>query len=211
LGLHVGGLNVLLTSLIVIAVVIGLQMVGVVLMSAMIVAPGAAARQWTDRLGAMVGLSALFGALAGVSGALISSVENQLPTGPVIVLAISAIVATSLLFAPNRGLIWEWARRQRGKQHLQTAAVLEALYHMGLHHGDPEHAHSLRSLQAALPKQVTVRSLEALAERGLVRRADADHWGLTPIGVQYLQTILHELRVERRQPELQAAAEEVPA
>lgn len=211
LGLRVGGLNVLLTSLIVIAVVIGLQMVGVVLMSAMIVAPGVAARQWTDRLGVMVGLSALFGAAAGVAGALISSIQSQLPTGPVIVLVISAIVAFSLLLAPNRGLIWEWARRQRSKQQLQTAAVLEALYHMALHHGDPLRAHSLRSLQAALPKQVTERSLEALAERGLVRRADADHWGLTPVGVHYLQTILHELRVERRQPQVHAEIEEVPA
>lgn len=211
LGLRVGGLNVLLTSLIVIAVVIGLQMVGVVLMSAMIVAPGVAARQWTDRLGVMVGLSALFGAAAGVAGALISSIQSQLPTGPVIVLVISAIVAFSLLLAPNRGLIWEWARRQRSKQQLQTAAVLEALYHMALHHGDPLHAHSVRSLQAALPRQVTERSLEALAERGLVRRADADHWGLTPVGVHYLQTILHELRVERRQPQVHTAVEEVPA
>lgn len=211
LGLRVGGLNVLLTSLIVIAVVIGLQMVGVVLMSAMIVAPGVAARQWTDRLGVMVGLSALFGAAAGVAGALISSIQSQLPTGPVIVLVISAIVAFSLLLAPNRGLIWEWARRQRSKQQLQTAAVLEALYHMALHHGDPLHAHSVRSLRAALPRHVTERSLEALAERGLVRRADADHWGLTPVGVQYLQTILHELRVERRQPQAHAEIEEVPA
>ena len=211
LGLRVGGLNVLLTSLIVIAVVIGLQMVGVVLMSAMIVAPGVAARQWTDRLGVMVGLSALFGAAAGVAGALISSIQSQLPTGPVIVLVISAIVAFSLLLAPNRGLIWEWARRQRSKQQLQTAAVLEALYHMALHHGDPLHAHSVRSLRAALPRHVTERSLEALAERGLVRRADAGHWGLTPVGVQYLQTILHELRVERRQPQAHAEIEEVPA
>jgi manganese/zinc/iron transport system permease protein len=42
-------LDVLLTTLLVIAIVIGLQTVGVVLMSAMIVAPAAAARQWTDK------------------------------------------------------------------------------------------------------------------------------------------------------------------
>ena len=50
LGQPVRGLNVLLTSLLVVAIVIGLQSVGVVLMSALVVAPGAAARQWTDRL-----------------------------------------------------------------------------------------------------------------------------------------------------------------
>ena len=57
-------LQALLTSLIVIAIVIGLQSVGVVLMSALIIAPAVAARQWTDRLSIMVCLSALFGLLS---------------------------------------------------------------------------------------------------------------------------------------------------
>ena len=73
LGFPVRWLDVGLTTLLVIAIVIGLQTVGVVLMSAMIIAPPAAARQWTDRLGLMVMLSMLFGALAGVSGALLSA------------------------------------------------------------------------------------------------------------------------------------------
>ena len=64
LGLPVRGLDLLLTTLLVVAIVIGLQTVGVVLMSAVIVAPAAAARQWTDRLGVMVGLAAAFGALS---------------------------------------------------------------------------------------------------------------------------------------------------
>src|SRR3990172_3140392 len=51
LGVPVRTLDVLLTSLLVVSIVIGLQIVGVVLMSAMVVAPAAAARQWTDRLG----------------------------------------------------------------------------------------------------------------------------------------------------------------
>jgi manganese/zinc/iron transport system permease protein len=73
LGFPVRILDILLTTLLVIAIVIGLQTVGVVLMSAMVVAPAAAARQWTDRLGVMVTVSGIFGALAGVSGALVSS------------------------------------------------------------------------------------------------------------------------------------------
>ncbi len=45
LGLPVTLLEVVLTAMIALAVVIGLQMVGVVLMAAMIIAPAAAARQ----------------------------------------------------------------------------------------------------------------------------------------------------------------------
>lgn len=127
LGLPVGAFDVLITTLIVVAVVVGLQMVGVVLMSAMIVAPGVAARQWTDRLSVMVGLSATFGAIAGVAGALISSMSRNTPTGPVIVLVISAIVGVSLLFAPNRGIVWESIRQGRNRRRLQAQMAHEAL------------------------------------------------------------------------------------
>ncbi len=118
LGLPIRALDVLLTTLLVVAIVIGLQTVGVVLMSAMLIAPAAAARQWTDSLGVMVGLAVLFGILAGVSGALISSVVPRLPTGPTIVLSVSAIVVISLFLAPRRGLVWRWMRERRStRQH----------------------------------------------------------------------------------------------
>ncbi len=125
LGFRVRRLDILLTTLIVIAVVIGLQTVGVVLMSAMIVAPGVAARQWTNRLGWMVALAALFGALAGVTGAILSSLDNALPTGPVIVLVITGIALVSLFFARERGLVWEWTQRRANRRRLRAALQAE--------------------------------------------------------------------------------------
>jgi manganese/zinc/iron transport system permease protein len=121
LGFPMRRLEVLITLLLVVAIVIGLQAVGVVLMSAMIVAPAAAARQWTDRMGLMVVLSALFGATAGVVGTAFSSVASGLATGPVIVLCISAIAAFSLLFAPNRGVVWAWWRRRAQRRTFASA------------------------------------------------------------------------------------------
>jgi manganese/zinc/iron transport system permease protein len=131
IGYPVRVLDVLLTTLIVVAIVLGLQAVGVVLMSAMIVAPAAAARQWTNRLGVMVLLSALFGALAGVSGATISSTQTHLPTGPVIVVCVSAIVLFSLCFAPNRGLLWAWFARRRKREELMRAMAAADAAHGG--------------------------------------------------------------------------------
>jgi len=116
-GLPVGRLDLLLTTLTVIAVVIGLKAVGVVLMTALLVAPGAAARQWTNRLGLMVVLAAAFGALAGAGGTVLAhhlGAIRAVPTGPTIVLLASAIVALSLLFGPARGLVWDvWRARAR--------------------------------------------------------------------------------------------------
>jgi manganese/zinc/iron transport system permease protein len=121
LGFPMPLLEVGITLLLVVAIVIGLQAVGVVLMSAMIVAPAAAARQWTDRLGLMVMLSGLFGAAAGVTGTAISGLASGLSTGPVIVLCISGIAAFSLLFGGSRGIVWAWLRRWRNRQALGDA------------------------------------------------------------------------------------------
>ncbi len=122
IGLPVRALDILLTSLLTVAIVLGLQAVGAVLMSAMLVAPAVAARQWTDRLGYMVLLAALFGAIAGVSGTLLSSSASRLPTGPTIVLCATLFVGLSFALAPNRGLVWHWVRHRRDKEHLKPAA-----------------------------------------------------------------------------------------
>jgi manganese/zinc/iron transport system permease protein len=93
-------LDNILTMLIVAAIVIGLQTVGVILMSSMLIAPAAAARQWTTRLRSMALLSIFFAVSAGIIGALVSSHADRLPTGPAIVVVLSSFVLCSLLCAP---------------------------------------------------------------------------------------------------------------
>jgi manganese/zinc/iron transport system permease protein len=189
LGFPMQLLEILLTALLVIAVVIGLQAVGVVLMSAMIVAPAAAARQWTDRLGLMVLLAGIFGAIAGVSGAVISSLGRGLSTGPVIVLCISAIVLISLLFAPNRGMVWNWLRQRRTRQQWQSRQILDNLYWMAAGHDDLEHPHSAAALQVLRRGRRSVRqSLDQLADAKLVRHVDGDRWALTQSGIAAVES-----------------------
>ncbi len=121
IGLPIRALDILLTSLLVIAIVLGLQAVGAVLMSAMLVAPAVAARQWTDRLNLMVILAGCFGALAGVSGTIISSTATRIPTGPTIILCATVVVGLSITFAPNRGLLWNSIRQRRSRRSLRIA------------------------------------------------------------------------------------------
>lgn len=113
-------LDILLTALLVLATVVGLKAVGVVLMSAMLVAPAAAARQWTDNLGIMVALAGVFGALAGVAGAFVSTFQRGLATGPAIIVCASLLVGLSLLIAPNRGLLWAWLRSRHTRRRLRA-------------------------------------------------------------------------------------------
>lgn len=113
LGYPVRVLDVLLTSLIVVAVIVGIQAVGVVLVVALLIIPAASARQWTDRLSVMVLISALFGAASGVAGALISASGANLPTGPLIVLVATGIFLLSLVAGRRRGLLWSFLRDRR--------------------------------------------------------------------------------------------------
>lgn len=105
LGFSPKRLNLLLSFMIVLAIIIGLQTVGVILMSAMLITPAVAARQWTNKLWVMVTLSALFGAVSGIVGTAASSLAPKLPTGPAIVVCVSAIAVISVLFAPGRGVL----------------------------------------------------------------------------------------------------------
>ncbi|MFJ5623331.1 metal ABC transporter permease [Peribacillus loiseleuriae] len=105
LGLPVGFLEQLIMFLMVMAVVVGLQAVGVVLMSAMLITPAVSARYWTEKLSIMVVLSGIFGAFSGFVGTFISASGNNLPTGPLIVLSATSLFLISVVFAPRRGIL----------------------------------------------------------------------------------------------------------
>jgi manganese/zinc/iron transport system permease protein len=110
-GFPTTALSIGLTALLVAAVAIGLQAVGVILMVALLIAPAVAARQWTRSLGTMTAVAAGIGAVSGVVGTLLSAGAANVPTGPAIVLVATAFATVSVLLAPERGVVWR-ARRQ---------------------------------------------------------------------------------------------------
>jgi manganese/zinc/iron transport system permease protein len=183
IGLPIQRLDLFLTSLLVLAIVIGLQAVGVVLMSAILIAPAAAARQWSDRLSVIVPLAALFGAISGVAGALISASTTRMPTGPTIVLCAGGVMLISLLFAPGRGLIADAIRARRARRELRDLGLLEDLFTLARQHADPGHPHQTVVLRTmtSLPDTVAP-GLRRLERRGWARHTGSDAWSLTPGG-----------------------------
>lgn len=200
LGFPVRALEIALTTLLVIAIVIGLQAVGVVLMSAMVVAPAAAARQWTDRLSLMVVLAALFGCIAGVTGAVLSSNVERLPTGPTIVLVVSAIVVISFAFAPHRGLVAAAIRRRRSHRRLASEAVLGDLYRLSLQHESNEHGHEVAAISALRPGLDPTAQLEELADKGYVRKLQGERWALTTAGSEAGEATVSNGEASTRSP-----------
>jgi manganese/zinc/iron transport system permease protein len=190
LGFPTTILDIILTSLIVIAIVVGLQTVGVVLMSAMIVAPAAAARQWTERLSVMVILSGVFGMLVGVLGAVTSSLVARLPTGPTIVVYMSIIVVISLLVAPERGILARLRRQSRQKWQFAAEALA---VHLLNHEGDPDEVEesSLEHLSAHMrwDEAYARRAVRWAVTHDLVARVNG-HLQLTPYGRETARQVM---------------------
>ena len=102
LGWPVTVIDYALVALVAVMVVVGLPAAGAVLVTALVVIPPVAARQWTDRAGTMLLLAGLIGLVSAVAGVAASAVVPRLATGPTIVLMAAAIFALSLLLAPGR-------------------------------------------------------------------------------------------------------------
>ena len=98
-------LDLILSALIVLVAVVGMQSVGLILVVATLVIPAAAARFWTDRLGPTLLVSGGIGGAAAAGGVLISASGEKLAAGPLIVLCGSAAFALSLLCGTRRGVL----------------------------------------------------------------------------------------------------------
>ena len=108
-GWPVAVIDYALVALVAGMVVVGLPAAGAVLVTALVVIPPVAARQWTDRVPSMLLLSGTIGLVAALAGVSASALVPRLATGPMIVLVAAALFAVSFFFAPERG----WLARRR--------------------------------------------------------------------------------------------------
>lgn len=181
LGFNTKFIDVLITTFIVLAIVLGLQTVGVVLMSAMLLAPAAAARQWTNSLGTMVFLAAIFGAFSGVFGTAISASQDNLSTGPVIVIVASVFVIFSFVFSPGRGLLFRQIRFIKNRRDLEFQKTLAFMYHIAETHEDISHPHTIKILNNF--QGFTRKTLQKLVDKNYVT-LDGAMWSLTEEGFE---------------------------
>ncbi|MFP4844682.1 metal ABC transporter permease [Winogradskyella sp. PE311] len=179
LGFNTKTIDILITSFIVLAIVLGLQTVGVVLMSAMLLAPAAAARQWTNSLAIMVFLAAIFGAFSGVVGTAISASQNNLSTGPVIVLVAGVFVIVSFIFSPSRGLLFKQIRFIKNRRDLELHKTLAFMHNIAETHEDISHPHAIRLLNNF--QGYTKSTLQKLVDKDYVQ-INGNMWSLTETG-----------------------------
>lgn len=192
-GFRVTFFNTLLSTLIVIAIVLGLQLAGVILMVGLLIAPGIAARQWTQKLDQMVILSAMFGAFAGGIGAALSAIDADVPTGPMIIVVAFLIVSISILFAPGRGLAWTFLHQSQDRRRFAALTTLRDLYKYAVSHGGETHPVPAAFITGIGGAGVDV-GLDQLQRQGYIER-NGTAWVLTPAGAQAASEDVHNQRL----------------
>jgi manganese/zinc/iron transport system permease protein len=139
-------LDITMMGTLALVTVAGLPAVGVVLMAALLILPGATARFWTNRLGPLLLLSGILGAVTGATGTILSAgvlkgwigfdplalgnAGASPPTGPVIVLCGTAIFLFSVFFAPGRGVVARLWVRLRLRSKTARENLLRTLYEL---------------------------------------------------------------------------------
>ena len=130
IGTSVSWVEFVISTLMVLTIVAGLQSVGVVLMVALLIMPASAARFWSDTLSEVIIIATIFGGISGVLGSFISFLSPGLPTGPWMVLSSLSVLIFSMIWAPKRGFV---ARTyQLWEQRLRTTRenLLKIMYKM---------------------------------------------------------------------------------
>jgi len=170
LGYPVAWIERLFFFLLAAAIVVAMQAVGVVLVSAMLIAPAAAAQRLSRKFGRVVLLSCLLGAAGAVGGVAVSNMRAGLSTGPMIALSVTAVFFVVTLVSPIDGLVvktWRHrAMRRRIERENGLKAVFRALEKDGFRH-------DAVPLVALAMQGGSTLPAAAKRVRGLVARGDA--------------------------------------
>jgi len=122
-------IEIIFYLLLTIVIIIAMQAVGVVLVTAMLVTPAAAARFCTNTLQKLSAISCALGALGGLTGVWISSRHENMPTGPLMTLAVTSLFLLAMLFGKRRGLLPTRLRKRREAVRILGEDVLKKLWH----------------------------------------------------------------------------------
>ncbi len=192
-GFRVGLINTVLSTLIVITIVLGLQLAGVILMVGMLIAPGIAARQWTHKLDQMVILAAVFGAFSGGVGAVISALDSDIPTGPMIIVVAFGLVLLSITLAPERGLLWRRLRQRVNRRRFAAQNTLRDIYRYALSHGGADSLAPADFIRGVGDRSAEL-GLRQLRAAGQAAPGDGG-WRLTESGIQQARQIARNERL----------------
>jgi len=168
-------LKLLLSITTVITVAMGVQAVGVVLMSALLITPAAAAKFWTNKIGYLALLAILFSAFSGVFGAAISYTYSGMPTGPWIVVVISIIALISALTGKKNGILKKMLQQRNNNVKILKENTIKLFY-------NPDHSsdqtYSFKELfdKSRMQKSTLRKGINLLKRRDLIEQSNGSYY-----------------------------------
>lgn len=185
------------------AVALGVQAVGVVLISALLVTPAAVARLWTHRLPVMSRLAVALGIVGAWAGTWISFSMANMPTGPWVVLVMAGVLLASFALRPGEGILIRRIKRHALRKRMERENMLKAFFH----HAERNHSNQVPVAylcQLFDASSLAVENkLNALHKKGWVHPSKTGFWELTASGQQLASALvrrhrLYELYLSRR-------------
>ncbi len=194
-GLPVATLHYVFTALLCATIVVSIQAVGLLLVIAMLITPGATALLLVKRLAPMMAVAAAIGVASGVGG-LYGSYYLDVASGPAIVLAASALFLVTLLLAPRRGVLWrQWAQRRSRHAALDDDVLKDAM--LAAHEEGLDTHAALLAARLGLAPAAVGSALLRLARAGLVR-IDGRRVELTETGARRATELVRTQRLLER-------------
>ena len=129
IGISVRLLDAVFQMFLAVAIVVSLQAVGVVLVSAMLIIPAATAYLLVDRMNKMIVFAMILGVMSATLGVFFSFLGSNLPTGPFMVISSSLLFLMAYLFSPKNGRITKWLRYMKLKSKVRNENTLKLIYH----------------------------------------------------------------------------------
>lgn len=196
IGLPVKFIEFLLSTITVLAVAIGIQAVGVVLMAALLITPASGARFWTNKLGKMLFIATTFGVISAFVGSYVSYIAPNMPTGPWVVMILSLLTVASIWFAPKKGMLSRLKTRRENQNKILTENILKLFYHLGEKNEDFEAGRSQEILlkNRDFTEVELKKGLQKLKKKNLLRNKK-NLWYITQSGLNEAKRIirLHRL------------------
>ena len=166
-------------------IITGLQIVGIILMSSLLINPAAAAYQWTKNLTTMMIIAGFFGLIETVIGIYLSSRLYHVPPGPIIIIIATIVTLVSIVFSLN-GILVTWYTNIKNKKELSTVQLLSRFLLFNESKTDPFYAHDLITLRK-IGKEIPTYHLTKLQQQGYIISPKRNFWALTPKGLVLLE------------------------
>lgn len=128
MGIDVRLVHYYLMLLLSFAVVASLQMVGVILVVAMLISPAATALLLSHRMKKVIALSGLLGVVSAVVGLWLAIAWETTP-GPAMAVTATCIYLLAAIFAPGKGLLYKYLAKRSLHRKVSSEDMLKAAYH----------------------------------------------------------------------------------